>query len=253
MKWILLIMFGTIGASALIGGLIWAAKRYTLTQDGVLTQGKVVEQNEKVSTSNIGKEHIYNETHTSYYPVVELKTVQDKIIRFVGTTGGTGKAILETGTTVRVLYNPSEPSHAIIFDFTQAWLGPLVLSVVGFVFLLLGVGGFVLIGKSDSSFEAMGDMMQRDSLSMRNDSIRIQAHINRVEVNQKGNSFKYIFICKGLRPGEYLEEEFKTEHLTFEPSPKFIGREVTVYLDPVERGLYSVEFGPLLKEILEER
>ena len=251
MKWIVLIMFGALGASALAGGLVWAAKRYALTQDGVMTQGRVVGQDEQVATSDEGRHHSYNVTHTSYFPIVEFKTAEGETIRFTGTSGGVGEALLDTGTQVNVIYRPADPADALIVEFTQAWLGPLVLSVVGTVFLIFGLGGYVLIGKSDRDFEAMGEMMQRDALVLRSDRVRIEAKIHHVEQINQGGSAKYVLVCKGVRPDHSFKEEFRSDSFSVMPDVSVIGRTVHVSLDPSDNSVYVVELGPVLKEIVQ--
>lgn len=253
MKWIALLLFGTIGAATLIGGLYWASTRYTLMQHGTLTQGRVVGQQEQVSTSNEGRHLGYNETTTSYYPIVEFAIANGEKMRVVGTTGGGEGAMLETGAEVNVIYDPADPSDALIADFQQAWLGPLVLSGVGAVFLLFGIAGFVLIGKSDRQFQALGEVMRRDALTLRADSLRIEAKVDRIERVAAEGSPKYVLVCKGLRPGQRFEEQFRSEHFPFAPDREILGRKVDVYLDPTDPSVYRVELGPLLREVMKAR
>jgi hypothetical protein len=50
-----------------------------------------------------------------------------------------------------------------------------------------------------------------------------------------------------------MEEEFETDFFTFDPGSEFVGRSVTVCLDPLDRESYYIEFGPLLKEIVKKQ
>lgn len=253
MKWIALAVFGSLGAVALVGGLYWAFKRYEIVKNGIMVQGKVVDQEENVSSGPTSRHTNYSRSHISYYPVVEFKTEAGERVRFTGSTGGGREAIMETGTIVNVIYLPRDPSAAVIVEFKQAWLGPAVLSVVGLVLLLMASGTFVLMGKSDKTFEAMQDMMHRDALTMRSDSLQMRATILGIKPYGGKRSGKFVFVCSGVRPGEPYEEEFYSDFFDFEPDSAFIGRTVNVYLDPSERENYYVELGPLLKEILNRK
>jgi hypothetical protein len=165
MKWILLISFGAVGAAALWGGLAWGSKRYQLMSGHLTAQGKVVEQAVHQPPAKKLRRGERQEG-AGYFPVVEFETPEGETIRFQGTTGGEGKPIMETGTPVTVAYAAADPSNAMIVEFKQAWLGPLVLLVSGLVFLLMGVGGFFLLGRDDDRFDAAMDAMKQQSLEM---------------------------------------------------------------------------------------
>lgn len=165
MKWILLILFGAVGAGALWGGLSWGIKRYQLLSGRLMAPGRVVDQAEHEAPART-LSRSYREDRAGYYPIVEFETGEGETIRFQGTTGGRGKPIMETGTQVTVVYDSVDPSSAMIVEFKQAWLGPLVLSVSGLVFLLMGVSGFILIGRDDSRFDAANEAMRRQGLEM---------------------------------------------------------------------------------------
>ena len=160
------------------------------------------------------------------------------------------KPVIDTGTEVSVVYNPANPSEALIGDFTQTWLGPLVVSVAGLVFILMGIGAFSLMGDSDRAFAEVDRQAQKDKLVFRQDTVRIRGTIDRVQKLSGSGHPRYVLICKGLRPGESFEEEFVSEHFTFEPDSSFVGRTVEIVLDPGDRKFYLVELGLLLKEIL---
>jgi len=239
MKWMVLLILGGLGLAALIGGLIWSAKRYDISTSGLHAQGRVVENYKSVSVADpdSGKR-----SSVSYYPVVEFQTAQGEKIRFQGSTG-TRTPDFEVGTPVAVVYKPQTPYEAQLTEFSQMWLGPVVITVAGLIFLLMSVGSFFLIGGSDASEKNF----DRQFLSMRPDTVKISGTIREVRVKKRG---EYVFVCMALRPGATMEEEFETDFFTFDPGKEFIGRTLTIILDPFDPKSYYVDLDTMLKEIL---
>jgi len=249
MRWIALLMFGGLGLASLVGGAWWGLERYQVVKDGVLVEGEVVAQAEHASTRPRGRFSSYRRTVTGYYPVVEFRTEDGATLRVEGSTGGGGQAVLATGTRVPVLYRRDDPSDAVIVDFQQAWLGPLVLAVVGAVLLAMGGGGFVLIGRNDRVLEELQATLRRDALALRPETRRIRATVTHVRALQGADAGKYVLVCKGLRPGEHLASEFCSDALAFEPDRGVVGRRVPVLLDPEDRYGYRVDLGELQAEM----
>lgn len=165
MKWIVLILFGTVGAGALWGGLSWGLKRYQLMSRSVSASGRVVDQHvHEAPAKRVGA--VYRQEPPGIYPIVEFETREGETVRFQGTTGGQGKPVLETGAEVTVAYDPLDPSDAMIAEFKQAWLGPLVLSVAGAVFLAFGVSGYFLIAASDRRSPPIDDLFEKGRMEM---------------------------------------------------------------------------------------
>jgi hypothetical protein len=244
MKWMVLLLFGGLGLGILVGGLIWVAKRYEISTNGVHAQGTVVENYKSISTNSEDSDR-RSRSSGAYYPVVEFQTEEGKKIRFQGSTGS-GTPEFEVGTPVKVVYKPQNPHEAQLVNFTQMWLGPVVITIAGFIFFSMGVGSFFIMGAGDASQKNS----QRQFLSMRPDSVKINGTIR--EVKTKGRD-KYVFVCTAVRPGGSMEEEFETDFFTFDPGSEFVGRSVTVCLDPLDRESYYIEFGPLLKEIVKKQ
>ena len=248
MRWVALISFGLLGSAALIWGVILFTEHYKLVQNSLSTEGKVIEQSREQNLSG----------RMVYFPVVEFETMKGETIRFKDSDSGEGKPVIETGTIVRVLYIPEEPSTAVIGEFMQFWFPTVVFNIVGIAFLIFGIGTFFAIGKGDAAFEQMDQMMAKERQIMasmvKGDIIRIEGKINRVQELEEKDSGKYVFICRGTKPGEYLPEEFQSEHFTFEQSSEFIGRKVEILIDQSNSKIYKIELGAsLLKELQDKR
>lgn len=239
-----LFIFGGMGLAALISGVVWGAKRISLYRNGLPAMGTVVENYESSSTDS--DDH----TSVSYIPVVEFQTPDGQTHRFKGSTGSSSPDF-EDGARVRLRYNPKNPSQAQLVNFSQFWLGPVVITAAGLIALFLGIGSFVVLFGDDN--KGMFDpraAMQRQFLSARSDAVRIEGRIKEVREKEKG---KYVFVCKALRPGASFEDEFETDVFNFNPGIEFTGRPVTICLDPYKKGEYTVELGPLLMEIIKKQ
>lgn len=243
MKWMVLVLFGGMGLAALIGGVMWGAKRISLFRSGLPAVGKVVETYESTSTD------IDDHTSISYYPVVEFQTPNGKVFRFKGSTGSSSPEF-ERGATVRLRYNPKDPSEAQLVNFSQFWLGPVVLTVAGVIALFLGVGSFFMLFGGDKDMASMRSLMERNFMSARKDVVRIEGRIKDVREKERG---KYVLVCSALKPGAGWEEEFESDTFNFNPGIEFTGRPVTICLDPYNKGSYSIELGPLLMEIIKKQ
>ena len=252
MKWILLMLFGGLGLAAAIGGVMWGLKRLPLFQGGVRVTGRVVGQEETVSAQPGSRKHGSSEQARYFEPLVEFKDANGGKHRFTGSTGGKGKAIIETGASVDVIYDPQDPSNAQIVSFSQFWLGPLVLTAVGSIFLLMGVGGFFVMGSHDKSMDQLSVTMDRERLLFEQEARTVQGIIVKSE-ERPLDSGRYVFLCRARRHGSMPEEEFVSDHFTFDPGPRYAGRKVEIYLDPVHDGRYYVDLRPLLPEIVRDR
>jgi hypothetical protein len=253
MRWIALLIFGGLGLAALIGGVMWGLKRQSLTKQGVEARGKVVAQEEHASSGyRESRTGGYRNVKKSYSPVVEFVTTEGKTVRFTGSTGGVGEPIIETGTEVKVIYDPAAPADAQIVSFSQFWLGPLAVAVCGFIFLLMGAGGFFLIGGHDRSMAEGEAMLNRSMLVFKPEAQVIQGTIIRIEERPE-NSGRHYFIIKAHRPDAPMYEEFSSDYLPFEPGRQYLGRQVDVRLDPADRENYYVDIDPLLREIVSNR
>jgi hypothetical protein len=164
MRWIFLILFGAVGAGAFWYGLTWGIQRYQLVTSGRAASGVIVDHASHQRDGRIDWDSATPEP-TTYHPIVEFETAEGERVRIEGTTGNVDSAKAEVGTSVNVVYDPANPSEAVITDFQQAWLGPLALSVFGFVFIVMAVSSFVLIGPDDGvamrSFEDVKAEVER--------------------------------------------------------------------------------------------
>lgn len=162
MKWVCLLMFGSVGLTMFSLGLGWGTKRYLLMKNGVRTTGTVVEIDESASTTSQSGRTI---SSRSYYPHVEFTAEDGKTYKFRGSTGS-GLPEYEKGAKVELFYQRDNPWVAQVYDFEQFWLGPLAIGLFGFLFLVAGIGGFFLIQSSDREMAGFDQKLMEDRAKM---------------------------------------------------------------------------------------
>jgi len=158
MKWIVLLMFGSIGAVMFIAGSVWGFKRWSLMRRGVEAVGVIVDSKESVSTESDSRGRAIGVSH-AFHPVVQYSTPDGRRLSVTGTTGSGGSADFSLGDHVKVYYDPESPEDSVIATFSQAWLGPLGVGLFGFLFLVAGIGGFFLIQSSDDDMARAQERM----------------------------------------------------------------------------------------------
>jgi hypothetical protein len=75
----------------------------------------------------------------AYYPVVEFKPEDGKLVRFTDGIGSLPPEY-EVGAQVDVLYNPKDVHEARISSWVRLWLAPTLLTFVGTLPILIGIG-----------------------------------------------------------------------------------------------------------------
>jgi len=162
-QWVLLIVVGGAGACILTVALFRTARHCLLTtRRGRVAEGRVVDQRKEYVTvthaSRSRDDRLFSEMGSSswvrQYPIVEFHSEEGSAVRFEGSVYGSGKPMIPTGATVNVYYDPGNPSRACIGTFLELWLRPLVMSLAGLIFLVSGASGYVASGRVLANFLA---------------------------------------------------------------------------------------------------
>jgi hypothetical protein len=235
MKWLCLALFGSVGLTAFACGLGWGFKRWKLVSTGVKTFGTVAD----IIEDSGGRSR-------SFYPHVQFTTPDGVVRKFKGSTGSSS-ASYETGQRVAVVYNRANPDDAQIADFEQFWLGPVCVSIFGFLFLAAGIGGFFLVQDSDRTFgPAFEAKMAEVDLISGGRGIKLPAVVTRVRAIDAKDGKTYVIVCRGGAPGG-ASREFESAPLAFDPGPSVVGKPVAVYADPTDAKRYAVQVELLFK------
>lgn len=117
-------MAGTI---ALLAGLLLLDKTRRFIARSSIASGKLVSYSEWTTARN----------RTNYFPVVAFTANDGKSYELTGTAGYSAKNFPQ-GYEFSVRYTSSDPTKAFIDNFSNLWLGPLALTV-------LGIGALIVV------------------------------------------------------------------------------------------------------------
>ncbi len=124
-------VFGLVGVVMLGVGVVWAVFTMNFLAAAERTEGTVVALDGRMSSGS-GR---------VWYPTVEY-TVDGRVYSFDSRVGSSPPAFDE-GDTVRVAYEPTDPSDAQIVTFWSTYLGPTLFGAFGTVFASIGAAVFV--------------------------------------------------------------------------------------------------------------
>ena len=101
--------------------------------------GRILQSYERIEGTITGNSYIIDQDNSgAYYPDVAFQPEDSRTIRF--TEGiGTSPARYRAGDKVAVLYNPTDPSDALINSWMRLWVGPLTFIIVGGIPLLINL------------------------------------------------------------------------------------------------------------------
>ncbi len=123
------LIFGTVGL-AMAGGGAWLWNNSeSYVENGILTQGTVVDLVYKSDSDGSG----------TYAPVVEF-TDRDGVSRRYHSNSSSNPASYSRGEKVDLYYMADAPEKAMIDSFTDRHLGPVVLGGMGLLFATVGGG-----------------------------------------------------------------------------------------------------------------
>lgn len=118
-----------IGGPFLCIGLSEVYETAQMVRTFVATRGTVVD--------NVWR--AFAEGGAAYVPVIEFRTGDGRVVRF--TDGiGTVPAEYAVGAEVGMLYDPEDVQNARVNSWKRIWFGPTLITSIGLVPLLVGVG-----------------------------------------------------------------------------------------------------------------
>lgn len=133
-KWTLFFM-GTIGLVLLIIAGVWGWNTHSFTLGAQAATGKIQGYEERESTTRrngVTRKKVVN------YPVFTFQDAQGAEHR-VTASAGQSKSAYTIGDEVPILYVPGNPQEARINNFSQMWMGPVSIGIIGGVFLGIGL------------------------------------------------------------------------------------------------------------------
>ena len=143
-------------------------------------------------------------------------------------------------------------------------LASLVIAVIGvIVSMKTGSNRYFLVASIPTAALVVagglkirqGMLMGEDRLLLPGGEQTITAEVLGVTRNLRtaGEKTAYYIVCRHKNPITGKEETYSSRPLAEYPGKEVIGKQVTVRLDPLEKGKYTVEIDPLLEEVQRER
>lgn len=128
-------IFLLVGLGVMGGGLFAYVHMRNFADRAIRVPGEVVALSS----------HTDSDGDTLYSPVFEFQD-QDGGLRQVTSSSSSKPAAFDVGEKVEVLYEPGDPTDAVIDSFSQMWLLPTVLIPFGAIFALIGAAVSGLFG-----------------------------------------------------------------------------------------------------------
>ncbi len=113
-------VFGLLAIGALTGAYFMYSHTRSFVDRAVTVPGKVIDNVSK--TDSDGDE--------MYYPSFQFRTLDGRDITAVGKLGASSPDY-KPGDAVEVLYEDANPQGAQIRSFSQLWIGPVVIGILG--------------------------------------------------------------------------------------------------------------------------
>lgn len=121
-----LFTFVSIGVLALSAYLLYDKLKFIASAERV--QGQVIDLQHVRSTSK-------NNTDGTWRPVVRFRAPSGALIDFT-TSSSSGTPRYETGESIQVFFQPSNPNNALLDDPFELWGGAAMAGIIGAVFSL---------------------------------------------------------------------------------------------------------------------
>ncbi|RMD83785.1 MAG: DUF3592 domain-containing protein [Candidatus Dadabacteria bacterium] len=219
---------GLFFVAAVAGGIgcyYWTSNINAFLEKAIVGDGKVVDLIYKRTGSGSSASY-------SYFPVVEFNDVTGARIRFESRVG-TNPPAYAKGETVRVLYDPADPTAAKIDSFMSLWFGPLLVAFFAVVFGSISIG-----------WSLWNIAKERREKWLRENGQRVEAKISRIkQKNYSVNGKVPWVICsewKDPRSGETLI--FESDNIWFDPRSYIADKDaIAVYIDPENPKKHAVD------------
>lgn len=224
---ILKYVFSFIGAGMLIGTLFLYQHTTTFLDGARETEGTVIALGRSRSSSS-----------TTYYPVVTFNDARGQHIEFSSSSSSNPPAY-SRGETVSVLYEVESPENARINDFMSLWGAVLILSILGGVFFLVGMGLFVVPA-----------LKNRKEAYLRKHGTIIETRFQNVEYNEgvsvNGRS-PFQVITQWQNPDNAEIHLFRSNNLWYDPTNHINVDTIRVFIDRNNPRKYAVDLSFLPK------
>ena len=143
MQWFMVI-FGLIGLGLLVGAGIMAYRTKQFVAEAKQATATVTGYNQHESSNDDGG------SSTMYTPVLRMELAGREPIEKESGGGSTSWKPYKVGSVIRVLYDPDTPEDFRIASTGSLYMGPLIMTLIGAVFLAFGIVFSFLFGNDKS-------------------------------------------------------------------------------------------------------
>lgn len=213
-------IFTMLGFLMLLGGGLWAQKTFSFKNQAQVVEGEVV-----ALVANRGSDS------TTYAPKYSFIVVGQQYTVISNTSSN--PAAYSVGEKVSVLFDPSNPFEARIDSFMGLWFGPILISVMGSIFLLVGVIPLFLLWRRGSNIEHL--MRQ---------GMPVMAEYQRVESAKLGDNGKaeFFIIARWHERQSNQLHVYRSDALGFDPSEFLSPKQlITVLVNKQKPDVYYMD------------
>ena len=118
-----------LGGFLLIVAAVLAWSSWSWSREAIATEGTVIRLERMPMPNGAGP----------VKPVIEFKTSVGNTIEFDGRDAANEAAAMPVGSRVAVLYDPRQPTSAIVDEFASRWLFPAFFAGAGGCIALIGM------------------------------------------------------------------------------------------------------------------
>ena len=200
-----------VGIAMLIGGIFVYRSNQQFLQSSLKSTGTVTGLDLKQSTDS-----------SSYYPVVQFRTLENQVINFTS-SAGSNPASYQVGETVEVNYNPTNPTSAKINDFMSNGFSVLILGFIGTVFTYSG-----------GIFLSNIIRFRRKKKWLLQYGKRVSSEFKKVEINtsfQVNGSHPYMIVSQWQDPETQTIYIFESENIWYNPEKFVTNKNIDVLVD----------------------
>jgi hypothetical protein len=209
-------LFGGVGLIILIVGVVLTVSAVGFRADAESATGTVVEVVSDVDCDD-------GRCRDMYTPVVEFSTTDGETVQFAADYQTSTEPAI--GSTVEVLYPPSDPDEARVDTFMGFWFGPVMFCGLGGVFTIAGTILLVVQVRSSRRRAWLQSHGQRVTAELVDIRLNRQVRINR------RHPWQVVAGWTDPRTGHQLQ--FVSDNLMDDPRPALDGeRTVDVLIDP---------------------
>jgi len=228
-------IFILFGIAVLIGDFLIIRNTVSFLSNSVKANGNVVAMVQTVYFDKAG-------SHYTYAPQVSFVDNFGLPTTFTSNVSNNPPAY-HVGEKVPVLYDKNNHQNAKINTFFQLWLGPIIMSFFGIIFVLAGL---LVIIKQEKFDKLKKDLLARGTkVSAKVISIETSNIRTGVSYGNRLPSRVYQIKAQWLNPTDNKVYIFTSEDLSYNPGDIINGKDIGVYIDLSNPKRYYVDVSNL--------